>query len=102
METGREVAISYTISEDVASLSGVFGTNLWVWILIQAFSVFFFIGYATSAHAIEQEVRHTPIFRGQSMLIDASIIQAALGGGQSAPGGGQAHPGGAQASPGAR
>jgi RsiW-degrading membrane proteinase PrsW (M82 family) len=77
------------------SLSGVFGTDMWVWILIQAFSVFLFIGYATSAHAIEQEVRHAPIFRGQSRLIDPSYLQAS-------PGGAQAYPGGAQAPPGAR
>jgi len=75
------------------SLSGVFGTGLWVWILIQAFSVFLFIGYATSAHAIEQEVRHTPIFRGESMLMDASFLQAAMGGAQARAGGGQAPPG---------
>jgi RsiW-degrading membrane proteinase PrsW (M82 family) len=68
------------------SLSGVFGTDMWVWILIQAFSVFLFIGYATSAHAIEQEVRYTPIFRGQSMMLDASILQAAQGGAQAPPG----------------
>jgi RsiW-degrading membrane proteinase PrsW (M82 family) len=61
------------------SLSGVFGTDLWVWILIQAFSVFLFLGYAASAHAIEQEVRHTPIFRGQSMLIDGSQLQVPPG-----------------------
>jgi len=77
------------------SLSGVFGTDMWVWILIQAFSVFLFIGYATSAHAIEQEVRHTPIFRGQSIRIDGSFLQAA-------PGGAQAYPGGVQTPPGAR
>ena len=84
------------------SVSGVFGTGLWVWILIQALSIFLFIGYATSAHAIEQEVRQTPIFRGQSMLIDASIIQAALGGAHAPPGAAQAYPGGGQAPPGAR
>jgi RsiW-degrading membrane proteinase PrsW (M82 family) len=82
------------------SLSGAFGTDLWVWVLIQAFSVFLFIGYATSAHAIEQEVRHTPIFRGESMLIDASVLQAAQGGAQAYPGGAPAYPGGAQGYPG--
>jgi RsiW-degrading membrane proteinase PrsW (M82 family) len=68
------------------SLSGVFGTDMWVWILIQALSVFLFIGYATSAHAIEQEVRHTPIFRGQSIVMDAPWLQASLGGPQEPPG----------------
>ena len=57
------------------SLSGVFGSDLWIWILIQAFSVFLFLGYASSAHRIEQEVRHTPIFRGDSILMDPSRLQ---------------------------
>ena len=57
------------------SLSGVFGSDLWIWILIQAFSVFLFLGYASSAHRIEQEVRHTPIFRGESILMDPSQLQ---------------------------
>ena len=62
------------------SSSGVFGSSLWPWILIQAFSVFLFLGYASSAHAIEQEVRHTPIFRGESMMLDASRLQTPPGG----------------------
>jgi RsiW-degrading membrane proteinase PrsW (M82 family) len=57
------------------SLSGVFGSDLWIWIAIQAFSVFLFLGYAASAHKIEQEVRHTPIFRGESMMIDRSLLR---------------------------
>jgi RsiW-degrading membrane proteinase PrsW (M82 family) len=61
------------------SLTGVFGSDLWVWILIQAFSVFLFLGYAASAHTIEQEVRHAPIFRGQSMMIERSQLQAPQG-----------------------
>jgi RsiW-degrading membrane proteinase PrsW (M82 family) len=60
------------------SVSGVFGSDLWVWIAFQGFSVFLFLGYAASAHAIEQEVRHTPIFRGQSMVIDRSQLQPPL------------------------
>jgi len=63
------------------SLSGIFGMSFWPWILIQAFSVFLFLGYASSAHAIEQEVRHTPIFRGDSVLLDLSRIQPPPGGG---------------------
>ena len=63
------------------SLSGVFGSDLWIWILIQAFSVFLFLGYASSAHRIEQEVRHTPIFRGESILMDPSQLQPPPNGG---------------------
>jgi RsiW-degrading membrane proteinase PrsW (M82 family) len=44
----------------------------WGWILIQAFSLFLFLGYTASAAAIEKRVRHTPVFRGDSMLMDAS------------------------------
>jgi RsiW-degrading membrane proteinase PrsW (M82 family) len=58
------------------SLGGVFGSDLWPWIAIQAFSVFLFLGYTASARAIEQEVRHTPIFRGSSMLVDPSRLQS--------------------------
>ena len=62
------------------STSGVFGSSLWPWILIQAFSVFLFLGYASSAHTIEQEVRHTPIFRGDSMMLDSSRLETPSGG----------------------
>lgn len=56
------------------SLSGVFGTRLWPWILIQAFSIFLFLGYTVSAPTIEKSVRRTPLFRGQSMLLDPSRL----------------------------
>jgi RsiW-degrading membrane proteinase PrsW (M82 family) len=58
------------------STSGAFGHNLWPWIAIQAFSVFLFLGYTASAASIEREVRHTPIFRGDSMLADRSRLAA--------------------------
>jgi RsiW-degrading membrane proteinase PrsW (M82 family) len=44
----------------------------WLWIAIQAFSLFLFLGYTASAARIEQQVRHTPIFRGDSMFLDPS------------------------------
>jgi hypothetical protein len=40
-------------------------------ILVQAASLLLFLGYTMSAEAIEQQVRETPIFRGQSMIMDA-------------------------------
>lgn len=43
-----------------------------VWVLVQAFSLFLFLGYTASAAAIEKRVRRTPVFRGDSMLMDAS------------------------------
>jgi RsiW-degrading membrane proteinase PrsW (M82 family) len=44
--------------------------SLWVPIIIQALSVFLFLGYTMSAAAIERRVRQTPMFRGESMLFD--------------------------------
>ncbi|HEY1640879.1 MAG TPA: PrsW family glutamic-type intramembrane protease [Streptosporangiaceae bacterium] len=44
--------------------------SLWVPIIIQALSVFLFLGYTMSAAAIEKRVRQTPMFRGESMLFE--------------------------------
>jgi RsiW-degrading membrane proteinase PrsW (M82 family) len=45
-----------------------------IWILIQALSLFLFLGYTASAARIEQQVRHTPIFRGDSVYLDPSRL----------------------------
>ncbi len=45
--------------------------SYWVWILIQAVSLFLFLGYTMSAASIERQVRKTPMFRGESMLMEA-------------------------------
>ncbi len=42
----------------------------WPWILLQAFSLFLFLGYTMSADSIERKVRRTPLFRGESMVMD--------------------------------
>ncbi len=47
--------------------------SLWPWIGIQAFSVFLFLGYTVSAASIERQVRHTPLFRGESIYLDPSL-----------------------------
>jgi RsiW-degrading membrane proteinase PrsW (M82 family) len=44
--------------------------SLWVPIIIQALSLFLFLGYTMSAAAIERQVRGTPMFRGESMLME--------------------------------
>jgi RsiW-degrading membrane proteinase PrsW (M82 family) len=49
---------------------GFFG-SVWIWILIQAFSLLLFLGYSMSAGSIQREVRSTPMFRGESMVMDA-------------------------------
>jgi hypothetical protein len=53
-------------------LTWPYTTAEWGWVLIQAFSLFLFLGYTASAAAIENRVRRTPVFRGDSMLMDAS------------------------------
>jgi RsiW-degrading membrane proteinase PrsW (M82 family) len=45
--------------------------SIWVWIVIQAFSLFVFLSYTMSASSIEQQVRQTPAFRGESMIMEA-------------------------------
>jgi len=42
----------------------------WPWIFIQAVSLFLFLGYTMSAASIELQVRQTPLFRGESMIIE--------------------------------
>jgi RsiW-degrading membrane proteinase PrsW (M82 family) len=42
----------------------------WLWILMEAVSLLLFIGYTMSAAAIERQVRDTPLFRGESMIMD--------------------------------
>lgn len=48
-----------------------FFNSYWPWILIQAISLILFLGYTISAAAIEQKVRQTPLFRGESMIMEA-------------------------------
>jgi RsiW-degrading membrane proteinase PrsW (M82 family) len=42
----------------------------WPWIALQAFSLLLFLGYTMSAASIERRVRRTPLFRGESMIMD--------------------------------
>jgi RsiW-degrading membrane proteinase PrsW (M82 family) len=48
-----------------------FFNSYWPWILIQAISLFLFLGYTISAAAIEEKVRQTPLFRGESIVMEA-------------------------------
>ena len=49
--------------------AGAFG-SLWAPILIQLLSLFLFLGYTMSAATIVSQVRTTPMFRGESMLME--------------------------------
>jgi RsiW-degrading membrane proteinase PrsW (M82 family) len=45
-------------------------SSLWPWIVLQALSLLLFLGYTMSAASIERNVRRTPLFRGESMIMD--------------------------------
>jgi protease PrsW len=45
--------------------------SYWPGIIIQAISLLLFIGYTLSASSIERQVRRTPLFRGDSMVMEA-------------------------------
>jgi RsiW-degrading membrane proteinase PrsW (M82 family) len=45
--------------------------SVWPSVIIQAVSLLLFLGYAMSATSIEEAVRTTPLFRGESALMDA-------------------------------
>jgi len=60
------VAILHALNDWILSHTN----SLWPWVGIQAFSLFLFLGYTLTAHSIERQVRQSPIFRGESMLVD--------------------------------
>jgi RsiW-degrading membrane proteinase PrsW (M82 family) len=44
--------------------------SYWPGIIVQAVSLLLFLGYTMSATSIEREVRRTPLFRGDSMIME--------------------------------
>ena len=61
------VAVLHGLNDWSLSISN----SYWPGILIQAVSLLLFIGYTMSASSIERQVRRTPLFRGDSMVMDA-------------------------------
>ena len=47
------------------------GSSVWLVIVVQAASLLLFLGYTMSAASIEQRVRETPLFRGDSLIVPA-------------------------------
>jgi RsiW-degrading membrane proteinase PrsW (M82 family) len=47
----------------------------WVWIVMEAISLLLFVGYTMSAASIERQVRDSPLFRGDSMIM--GVVPAA-------------------------
>src|SRR3984885_14607221 len=58
-------AVLHALNDFLAS------SSVWLVILVQAGSLLLFLGYTMSAASIEQRVRETPLFRGQSMMMEA-------------------------------
>jgi hypothetical protein len=56
-------AVLHALNDSFAS------SSIWLVIIVQAASLLLFLGYTMSAAAIEQRVRETPLFRGQSMIM---------------------------------
>jgi RsiW-degrading membrane proteinase PrsW (M82 family) len=83
-------AFLHGLNDWAASLS-----NQWLWIAVGALSLIFFMGYTMSAASIQQQVRDTPMFRGDSMLMSRAFMmqQPPPGSGQGGAHGG-AHRGG--------
>ena len=47
------------------------GSSVWLVILVQAASLLLFLGYTMSEASIEQQVKDSPLFRGDSLVIQA-------------------------------
>jgi RsiW-degrading membrane proteinase PrsW (M82 family) len=59
-------ALLHGLNDWTASMS----SSQWPWICVNAFSLVLFLGYTMSAHSIDRSVRRSPIFRGESILVD--------------------------------
>ena len=47
------------------------GSSIWLVIIVQAASLLLFLGYTMSEASIEQQVRDSPLFRGDSLVLQA-------------------------------
>ncbi len=57
-------------------------TTVWPQVGVEGFSLLLFLGYTLTAHSIEQRVRQSPVFRGESMLADSFSESAAASSGE--------------------
>jgi RsiW-degrading membrane proteinase PrsW (M82 family) len=67
------IVFGVTIAAVLHALNDWYLSNFsspWPWIVLQALSLLLFLGYTMSAASIEHEVRRTPLFRGESMILD--------------------------------
>jgi RsiW-degrading membrane proteinase PrsW (M82 family) len=72
------ILLGLTVPAILHALNDFFGSSVSIWmaIIVQAVSLLLFLSYTMSAASIEQKVRETPLFRGESMLIDLNTGQA--------------------------
>jgi RsiW-degrading membrane proteinase PrsW (M82 family) len=67
------IVFGVTIAAVLHALNDWYLSNFsspWPWIVLQALSLLLFLGYTMSAPSIERKVRRTPLFRGESMIMD--------------------------------
>jgi RsiW-degrading membrane proteinase PrsW (M82 family) len=67
------IVFGVTIAAVLHALNDWYLSNFsspWPWIVLQALSLLLFLGYTMSAASIERNVRRTPLFRGESMILD--------------------------------
>ena len=67
------IVFGVTIAAVLHALNDWYLSNFsspWPWIVLQALSLLLFLGYTMSAASIEHRVRRTPLFRGESMILD--------------------------------
>jgi RsiW-degrading membrane proteinase PrsW (M82 family) len=67
------IVFGVTIAAVLHALNDWYLSNFsapWPWIVLQALSLLLFLGYTMSAASIEHKVRRTPLFRGESMILD--------------------------------
>jgi RsiW-degrading membrane proteinase PrsW (M82 family) len=67
------IVFGVTIAAVLHALNDWYLSNFsspWPWIVLQALSLLLFLGYTMSAASIERKVRRTPLFRGESMIMD--------------------------------
>ena len=64
--------VLHALNDYFTSLNSTIGSYLWL--AVQAFSVFMFLSYTVSIISIERSVKHSALFRGQSMYMDEPSI----------------------------
>jgi RsiW-degrading membrane proteinase PrsW (M82 family) len=66
------IALGVTIAAVLHALNDFLAADsVWLVIIVQAASLLLFLGYTMSEASIEQQVRDSPLFRGDSMVLQA-------------------------------